>query len=499
MTEMDFSGLSGNKEINFLRTVNYPANSEVFKQADTHGLLTMEDFSAVVLHMFSTEEQRQQISEMIRRDRNHPALIAWSVGDDPGKQANSIFAASEDTTRKMTSLKATFDTLSSFFDFGNKNNITNSPSVTTGEPARIVLTSSHARIASDRGSLALITADITDLKGNHISGAGNTISWRVSGPAVLVGPSYYVSYADSNRRYNEGWYFRMPVSNLIRSTGMPGKIRVTVFSSGLASGNVDIDAEEIIADNTIINEPKLSDQGRKPVVRTTLVTARLEEIPVEISPASEDFKLESGGSKEFGILMRDNIKMNNPAVDTTSSEFRALIGVFERQLSANEGKLSSADFNFNAGHFNTCRLISGYISKTKLPPLFKESMNQYYAELLITKGCEKNAGDEMNWLNWIPSGGLVVIVPDEKTNTTQKGVIYSRQEGLSDIIKAVYPQFAKFSDDARQRALIYISRMNPSVRVTYGIITSADQGNGATYTAEKGKPILIPEYKFISE
>jgi hypothetical protein len=449
--------------------------------------------------MFSPEEQRQQIREMIRRDRNHPSLISWSVGEEPGKQENSIFTASEDTTRKITSLKAVLDTSSSFFDFGNKYSIAGSPAVTPGEPARIVLTSSHAKIASDRGSLALIMADITDLQGNHISGARNTISWKISGPARLVGPPYYVSYADSNRRYDEGWYIRMPASNLIRSTGIPGKIRVAAFSSGLAYGSVEIDAEEIIADNTIINEPKLSDQGRKPVIRTALVTERLEEIPVEISPATEDFKLLSNGINESGILMRENIKKNNPSLDTTSFEFRTLIAVLARQLSANEGKLSSADYNFNAGHYNTCRLISSYISKTKLPPLFKESMKQYYSDLLITQGCEKNAGDEMNWLNWIPSGGVVVIVPDEKTATTRNGVIYSRQDGLPDIIKAVYPQFATFSDDARQRALIYISRMNPSVRVTYGTTATTDQGNTATYTALKGKPILIPEYKFISE
>jgi hypothetical protein len=498
MTEMDISGLSANKGINFLRTVNYPASSELYNKADAHGLLTVEDFSAIILHMFSPEEQQQQIREMIRRDRNHPALIAWSVGDEPGKQANSIFVASEDTTRKIKSIKAAVDTSSSFFDFGNKNKIGSATS-TRVEPARIVLTSSHSRIPSDRGSVAFIMADVTDLKGDHISGARNTLSWKISGPAVLVGPHYYVSYADSNRRSDEGWYMRMPASNLIRSTGMPGKIRVTVFSSGLAYGSVDIDAEEITADNSVINEPKLSDQGRKPVLRTALVTERLEEIPVEISPASEDFKFVPGGINDFGKLMTENIKKNNPLVDTSSFEFRTLITVFERQLSANEGKLSSADYNFNAGHYNTCRLISSYISKTKLPPLFKESMKQYYSALLITQGCEKNAGDEMNWLNWIPSGGVVVIVPDEKTSTTQKGVIYSRQDELQEIIKAVYPQFAKFSDDARQRALIYISRMNPSVRVIYGSNAGAEELNAATYTAEKGKPILIPEYKFISE
>jgi hypothetical protein len=499
MTEIDYKGISAKKGINFLRTLNYPANSEAYNQADRLGLLTSEDFSGILQHMFTPEEQRQQIREMIRRDRNHPSLIAWSVADDPGKNANSDFTASEDTTRFIGSLKATIDTSSTYLDFSTANIKDYSPSAAAGEAARIILTSSHERIIADRGTVALIKADITDASGNHISGARNTIRWRITGPARLAGPSYFVSYADSNRRAGEGWYISTPATNIIRSTGVPGKIKVTVFSSGLASGSVEINSEETAPDMTVINEPLLTDQGRKPVIRTALVTSRLEEIPVEIIPASDDFKLAATGIKEFGRLMRDYIKKNNPSVDSASFEFMTLIDVLAKQLSNNAGTMPAADYNFNAGHFNNCRLISGYISKTKLPPLFKESMRQYYSALLITQGCEKNVGDEMNWLNWIPSGGVVVIVPDEKTGTTQKGVMYSKQDGLPDIIKMVYPQFAKFSDDAQQRALIYISRMNPSVRVTCKSSGGPEQDNMAIYTAEKGKPILIPDYKFISE
>ena len=151
--------------------------------------------------------------------------------------------------------------------------------------------------------------------------------------------------------------------------------------------------------------------------------------------------------------------------DTTSIEFKTLTTLFATQLFNNRGTLSAADYNYNAAHFNNSRIISGYIAKTKLPPLFKESLRKYYSKIIISQGIEKNAGDEMNWLNWIPSGGIIVIVPDETTNTSQKGIIFTKQTELPDIIKAVYPQFAKFSDDARERALIFISKMNPDVRV----------------------------------
>lgn len=118
-------------------------------------------------------------------------------------------------------------------------------------------------------------------------------------------------------------------------------------------------------------------------------------------------------------------------------------------------------------------------------------------------GSEKNAGDEMNWLNWIPSGGTVVIVPNENTNTVIKGVIFAKQTGLAEIISAVYPQFVKFSEEAKERALIFISKMNPYVHIT-SISGQSREGakeivTNITYTAEKGQPILIPLLKFIAE
>ena len=151
------------------------------------------------------------------------------------------------------------------------------------------------------------------------------------------------------------------------------------------------------------------------------------------------------------------------------------------------------DYNYNIDHYNNCRLISGYVNSTKLPQPFKDGLKKYYSELIIDKGNQKDAGEEMNWLNWIPSGGTVVVVQDEKPNPLVKGIIYTKNSGLADIISAVYPQFAGFSQEARERALVFISRANPFIHVT------TESGQNVSYTADKGKPILIPLLKFISE
>jgi hypothetical protein len=158
----------------------------------------------------------------------------------------------------------------------------------------------------------------------------------------------------------------------------------------------------------------------------------------------------------------------------------------------NGGKISAEDYNYNIDHFNNCRLISSYIMATKLPPLFKETLRKYYSRSVITHGSEKNAGDEMNWLNWMPSGGTVVIVQDEKTKTGIKGVVYTKKTALTDIIATIYPQFSGFSDEGKERALTFIGKMNP-------YIDADTSGEQVTYTARPGEMILIPLYKFISE
>jgi hypothetical protein len=503
MTEMDYSEISGKAGKNFIRAITYAGDEASYRQGDEHGIITEADFSGVTRHNFSAEEQKQQIGEMIRRGRNHPGILLWSVGDEEGSNVNKIFAATEDSTRRIKPLPASIDSSPVFFVFNNKKDSPDTHSGISGAPAKIIVSCSQTKIAADRGSVAIIMADITDSGGNYISGGKNTLRWNISGPASLTGPEYYVSYADSNRKPDEGWYLQMPATNIIRSDGKPGKIKVSVFSSGLASGSYEIEAEEISTDNSVIIEPVLADAGRKAVIGNSLVTARLEETTEEISMASGDFNLNPMERKEYCMNMRDCIKKNNPSADTNSVEFKMLTNLFATQLFNNGGSLPAPDYNFNAGHFNNCRIISGYIAKTKLPPLFKESLRKYYSKIIISQGIEKNAGDEMNWLNWIPSGGIIVIIPDETTNTSQKGIIFTRQTELPDIIKVVYPQFEKFSEDARERALIFISKMNPDIRVLQvpgGNSGGSPMGSSkVSYIAEKGVPILIPEYKFISE
>jgi beta-galactosidase len=674
ITEMDLKDLSENLNYNFLRTAHYPNDMFVYDLTDKSGIIVDEELPNIYNQEFSSEVQKQQLKEMIRRDRNHPSIMFWSMGNETNHAVDSKFAVEEDTTRILTARMATEGSAGSFVKhtdenlavenlarctirgwynkdvrnlepsdgnecgteeyqmnmlkssgkFGKENLCTwlyadhgtdreylNSPlahvspkgyvdvyrvpkyayyfwqanysenpmvfiqphnwrsqylgqrkdivvisncekvellvngvskgyklpdqstfhSVTfnnipveagtltvlatkdgkiikkevvlAGRAAKLILTGSQNKIIADRSSVIIISADIVDSWGNHVYGASNTVKWTVSGPATLVGPAIYESDIRKKGQKAGVWYMDMPVSNVIRSTGKPGKIHVSVSSSGLASGSLDIEAGEFEPDNSVIAEPSLNDEGRMLVPKMIINSNVTDNAPSEIMTVPEDLNLGNSDKPGYERSVKDYILKNNPSVDTSSVEFKTLTDILASQLVNSGGHLLAQDFNFSANHYYSCRLISRYIKSTKLPVPFKDGLKKYYSDAIIRNGNEKNAGDEMNWLNWIPSGGTVVMVQNEKSATAEKGIIFTSNPNLEDIIKTVYPQFANFSQEARERALIFTSKANPYVHINSqgeeGTDGNKEKKAKSTYTAEKGQPILIPLLKFISE
>jgi hypothetical protein len=669
ITEMDFRDITENLNYNFMRTSHYPNDKMVYDIADREGIVIIEESPSIKNFDFSAEVQEIQMKEMIRRDRNHPSIMFWSMGNETNRAVDSKFAVAEDTTRIITARRVSGNSAGAFVkhndenlpienllrctvrgwynkdvknlepsdpqhsgteehhvnmlissglvgrgnlstwlyaDHGADREYVNAPllhlnpkgyvdlyripkyayyfwqaayyekpmvfiqphywreeylgqkkdltvysncekvelrvngsvkgvqvpsaenfhtvvfrditiekgtvtavatrgnsSVTTqvvmaGQPAKIVLSASHQQFTADKSSVVIIKADITDQQGSHVYGATNPLRWSVSGPATLVGPSAWEPDNMKDQFMEGTWYIDAPVANVIRSSGVPGKIRVTVSASGLASGSVELTATELKPDNSIISEQVLKDEGRRTVTRISISMERLDDIPQEIKRTTGELNLNAAGKAGFKSIIRETLYKNNPGTDTTSVEFRSLAELFATHLVNNNGHLSADDHNFNIDHYNNARLIAGYVNATKLPPLFKEALREYYSDAIIIKGIEKNAGDEMNWMNWIPSGGTVIVSNDGQGKTWPKGVIVTDKTDLADLIAAVYPQFTKYSDEARTRALVFVGKMNPYVSAE----TAGPQDGKAAktiYTAQKGKLILIPLIKFISE
>jgi len=411
---------------------------------------------------------------------SYTSPLGFSIGDEKNKDLHSRIS-SEDTSRIIISGNVYAEKTDLTVPGTVKDKTSNSGP--TGEPARIVLRASSNSIKADRASVAILHADIMDSQGKSVDGLKKALKWVVTGPAKLIGPVTY------------GY-----LENALRSTGEAGKIKVKVFASGLASGSVEIVSEAVVQDNTAISELILKNEGRTGVDRIVLKPSRLEEIPGEIKPTSDALKLSAQDREGYMKTIREFIARNNTSTDTTTIEFRTLINLFAAYLYNNNGQLIADDFNFNVRNFNICRLIAGYINATKLPQPFKDGLRVYYSNCIINEGKEKNCGDEMNWLNWIPSGGTVVFCDEVMKTSPSKGILMTSKNELKDIISLVHPAFSKFSEDARARAIEFIAKMNPYIHAEVKMqIIDGKEVTSTKLFAEKGKPILIPLYKFIAE
>jgi len=65
---------------NAYRTSHNPPTAELLDACDRLGMLVLDETRM----MSSSEEGLSQFSRMIRRDRNHPCVVAWSIGNEEG-------------------------------------------------------------------------------------------------------------------------------------------------------------------------------------------------------------------------------------------------------------------------------------------------------------------------------------------------------------------------------------------------------------------------------
>jgi beta-galactosidase len=95
----DLRDIRENLNDNFMRTAHYPNDPAVYDFNDHHGIITIEELPNDKRQKFSTEVQVQQLRETIRRDRNHPSIFFWSMGNETDDAVDSRYAVAEDTTR----------------------------------------------------------------------------------------------------------------------------------------------------------------------------------------------------------------------------------------------------------------------------------------------------------------------------------------------------------------------------------------------------------------
>jgi len=76
---------------NSYRTSHYPYSEEQMVMADREGILVIDEIPAVGLQFEDSEENsetrlalcKQQMEELVARDKNHPSVVMWSVANEP--------------------------------------------------------------------------------------------------------------------------------------------------------------------------------------------------------------------------------------------------------------------------------------------------------------------------------------------------------------------------------------------------------------------------------
>ena len=100
--------------VNAVRTSHNPAAEELYDLCDEMGLMVIDEYcdkwqnSGLYFDLIDDEERLEEIEIMLRRDRNHPSIILWSVGNEVvGQYSEYFFKTLEKLCAKVRSLDST--------------------------------------------------------------------------------------------------------------------------------------------------------------------------------------------------------------------------------------------------------------------------------------------------------------------------------------------------------------------------------------------------------
>ena len=363
--------------------------------------------------------------------------------------------------------------------------------VMAGNPARLTIETTAKQMMCTADNIIEFKVDIVDKAGVHVYGANPTLKFQVEGPAKLIGPDIYVSDRDKNGEYEGTMYIDVPVTNLIRGIGKPGKVKITVSALGLVPASTTIDVLPFAEPNPIkgIAEPRLKTEGREPV-KVNPLQANFIAAPEEMKFFRAEISFPKAQQAKYRELTKNELVRLNPNIDPNSIDFQYVLDAFMDILTSTtnytgtRGYVVADDSNFIGGQYNLSRAITKYLQTLNFPQAWKDEMNRYYADIIIGKGYSKNYMAERALLDQVPTGGKAVYAG---TGSGHKDLIEIDDTNIRTLLEKVYPEVASWSDNDKNRAYMLITAINPSVsRVN-------PRTGGAVFSAVKGSVILIPE------
>jgi len=364
--------------------------------------------------------------------------------------------------------------------------------VMAGPPARLVLSASHDEITADRAGISVVTADVLDARGVRVQGANPPLTWRVSGPATLVGPERYESDRDRREEMTGTMYVELPVKNVVRSTATPGEVVVTVSSPGLAPAVVRVRSVSPREEQTAaIRELAVADAGRGAVTRDTTYVARPGGRTESLRATREPLRAVGATGARARARVRAFVLQNNPKVDTTTAPFRVLVTQLAGALERGGGVLIEDDFNVLAARFNTALDLVQWLGSTGLHPLYRAAAAEFYAQEIVARGASRDLASEQRLLAPVLRGARLAIASDSAAGPTveydQVGEVYRvRTRELTTLVGAVDPTFTTLPAARQARALRLIDAVNPHVRC------AGAAGAVPRCELDVRRPILVP-------
>jgi hypothetical protein len=100
--ERDLLDIANGLEMNFMRAAHYPNAQSVYHFMDNHGIAITMEVPNIKNQDFCPIVQEQNLRAMIRRHRNHPSVMMWSMGNETDRPVDGRIAWEEDQTRILT-------------------------------------------------------------------------------------------------------------------------------------------------------------------------------------------------------------------------------------------------------------------------------------------------------------------------------------------------------------------------------------------------------------
>ncbi|GBP32758.1 Beta-glucuronidase [Eumeta japonica] len=92
---------------NAFRTSHYPYAEEIYQLADEFGIMIIDECPSVDTDIFTDsllEKHKQSLTELIKRDKNHPSVVMWSIANEPRTQHKAADAYFGEVARHVRSM-----------------------------------------------------------------------------------------------------------------------------------------------------------------------------------------------------------------------------------------------------------------------------------------------------------------------------------------------------------------------------------------------------------